>query len=134
MKKDIHITEVTDVYIAAVLEKNEHNEDVWMVYLINDLGVMIEGVMVTSKGHDDLEGKKVRTAIMRHRIGNVPYKTAVKVELIDPQVFEIFNEYWVTFFQEGKLMEKKFTFGPYTIDQEFLEDIPVLPQKGILVK
>lgn len=134
MKKDIEIPEVKNVYIAAVLEQNENEEDVWMVYLINDLAVMIEGAMITSKGHADMEGKDIRTASMRHRIGNVPYKTAVKVELIDSQVFEIFNEYWVTFFQEGTLMEKKFTFGPYTIDKAFVESLPVIGQKGILVK
>lgn len=134
MKKDIDIPEVQGVYIAAVLELNENQEESWMVYLINDLDMMIEGVMITSKGHEDMESKVLRTASMRHRIGNTPFKTAVKVELIDPQVFEIFNEYWVTFFQDGKVMEKKFTFGPYTIDKEFLEDLPVMGQKGIIVK
>ena len=134
MKKDIEIKEVKDVYIAAVLEQSENKEDAWLIYLINDLGVMIEGVMISSKGHEDMEGKVLRTAIMRHRIGNVPFKTAVKVEFIDSQVFGIFNEYWVSFFLEGKVMEKKFTFGPHTIDKGFLEDLPVLTQKGILVK
>jgi hypothetical protein len=134
MKKDIEIPEVHGVYIAAVLELNENQQESWMIYLINDLGVMIEGVMITSKGHEDMEGKILRTASMRHRIGNVPYKTAIKVELIDAQVFEIFNEYWVTFFQEGKVMEKKFTFGPHTIDKAFLEDLPVMNQKGVIVK
>lgn len=134
MKKDINIPDVQGVYIAAVLELNEKKEESWIVYLINDLDVMIEGVMITSKGHEDVEGKVLRTASMRHRIGNVPFKTAVKVELIDAQVFEIFNEYWVSFFQKGKVMEKKFTFGPYTIDKEFLETLPVMGQKGIIVK
>ena len=133
MKKDIEITEVKDVYIAAVLEQNA-GQDTWLVYLINDLGDMIEGVMITSKGHVDMEGKDIRTAVMRHRIGNVPFKTAVKVEIIDSQVFGIFNEYWVSFFLDGKVMEKKFTFGPHTIDKDFLEDLPVMKQKGIIVK
>lgn len=134
MKKDINIPDVQGVYIAAVLELNEKKEESWIVYLINDLEVMIEGVMITSKGHEDLEGKVKRTASMRHRIGNVPFKTAVQVELIDAQVFEIFNEYWVSFFQNGKVMDKKFTFGPHTIDKDFLEKLPVLSQEGILVK
>ncbi len=134
MKKDINIPVVQGIYIAAVLEFNNKQEGSWVIYLINDLEVMIEGVMITSKGHEDMEGKVLRTASMRHRIGNLPFKTAVKVEMIDSQVFEIFNEYWVTFFQENKVMEKKFTFGPHTIDKEFLEELPVMNQKGVIIK
>ena len=134
MKKDIEIREVKDVYIAAVLEKVE-NEDNWYVYFINDLDIMIEGVMISSKGYMPADkGIEVKSTTFRHKIGNLPAKTAVKVEMISSEVFEIYNEYWVSFFQNNKVMEKKFTFGPYTIDKDFLDKIPVMPQKGILVK
>jgi hypothetical protein len=135
MKKDIDISEVTDVYIAAVLNKEVGKSDAWYIYLINDKPIMIDGVMITSRGYKESGlGLEVVSSTLRHAIGNVPYKTAAKVELIDSQVFTVYNEYWVTFFEDGKLMEKKFTFGPHTIDDGFLEDLPVMKQKGIIVK
>ena len=91
--------------------------------------------MITSRGYDQTKkGLEVVSSTLRHKMGDIPFKTAVKVEMIAPEVFEIYNEYWVTFFHENRLMEKKFTFGPYTIDKEFVEDLPVIGQKGILVK
>ena len=90
--------------------------------------------MVTSKGYNDIEGKDLRTATMRYPLGDILAKTAVVIEQIDPQVFEIYNEFWVTFFEDGRLLERKFIFGPFTIDANFLEPIPVISQKGIPVK
>lgn len=134
MKKDIEIPTVKDVYIAAVLEQNEGQVDAWYIYLINDKAEMIEGVMITSRGYVVTdEGTEMVSSTLRHRIKDVPCKTAVKVEMIDAQVFEIYNEYWVTFFHDNKLLDRKFTFGPHTIDANFLEPVPVLSEKGILV-
>ena len=135
MKKDIKIPSVTNIYVAAVLEQNKDQDDSWYIYLINNKNEMIEGVMITSRGYLSSEkGQEIVSSKLRHRIGNVPYKTAVKIELISPDVFEIFNEYWVTFFENNRIMEKKFTFGPHTIDKEFLEPLVVMDAKGILVK
>ena len=134
MKKDIKIPDVTDVYIAAVLEQDKDKEDAWYVYFINNLNQMVEGVMVTSKGYLNENGKDVKSSTLRHAIGNVPPKTVAKIELIAPEVFEIFNEYWVTFFKDNRVMEKKFVFGPHTINKEFTETLPVVNAKGILVK
>jgi hypothetical protein len=134
MRKDIDIPVVKDVFVAAVFEKNAHNEDVWNIYLLNNKTEPIEAVMVSSKGYSDLEGKDLRTAIMRHSIGNLPGKTAAVIERIDKQVFEIYNEFWVTFFENERVMDRKFIFGPHTIDNRFSETLPLLPTKGILVK
>lgn len=35
MKKDIEFPVVKDIAVAVVSEKNELNEDIWNVYLIN---------------------------------------------------------------------------------------------------
>ncbi len=135
MKKDIEIKEVTDVYVAAILETDSQGEKAWYVYLINDKNHMIDGVMVTSKGYTDLNRPtELKTSIMRHAIGHVPAKTSAKIELITPEVFEIYNEYWVTFFEDHQLMEKKFIFGPHTIDENFMEALPTTSVEGILVK
>ncbi len=135
MKKDIEIQEVKDVYIAAILEQDENQNEAWYIHLINDKTEVLEAVMITSSGYLHTEkGKEVVSSTFRHKIGDLNSKTTVKIEMIDAQVFEIYNEYWVTFFYENKLMERKFIFGPYTIDKNFLEAVPLLKNKGILVR
>lgn len=134
MKKDIKIPEVTDVHLAVVKQKNAQQEVEWNAYIINNKRELIEGVMITSKGYEIVGNKKVdRTSVLRHVIGNIPARTAAKIELVSPQVFEINNEYWVTFFEGNQLMEKKFTFMAHVICDELLEDLPVLNDKGVII-
>jgi len=135
MKKDIEVQEVTDVYVAAVLEHGEDQDGTWYIYFINDKDDMLESMMITSCGYLFTEnGKEMVSSTFRHKVGVVPSKTAIKIEVIDSQVFEIYNEYWVTFFNENRLMDRKFIFGPHTIDKNFLETLPVLKEKGILIR
>lgn len=134
MKKDIQIPEVKDVHVAAVQQTNKQGDNAWYVHLINNKTVPLENIMITTRGYVFEDGKEqFVSSTMRHKMAVLPAKSAAKIELIDPQVFEIFNEYWVTFFCENQLLERKFTFGPHTIDAEFLAPIPVLPMPGIIV-
>ena len=130
MKKDITIPEVKDVHIAAVPSENSEKDGLWDVYIVNNQNEMIEGVMITSRGYGD-DG--VKTSVMRHVIGNVPARTAARIEAISDQVFGINNEYWVTFFSKTGLMEKKYIFGAHTIVKELLEDVPVMNVRGVVV-
>jgi len=135
MKKDIEVPQVKHVYIAAVLEINEALEETWNVHVINDLESAIEGVMVTSKGYEVENNIKFqRSTLLRHRVGEVDAKSSAVIEMISSEVFEIYNEYWLTFFQDGKLLDKKYTFGPHTIDANFIEPLPSMTVKGILIK
>jgi len=134
MKKDIVIKEVQDLYIAAIQDVNADMQ--WSVYLLNDKDILLEGVMVTSRGYTlSPQGTPLaKTTQFRHAVGHVPAKSMAKIEVISPDVFEIYNEFWVTFFEDGQLMDKRYTFGPHTIDAEFLEALPGGKHKGIIVK
>tara|TARA_R110002050_G_scaffold129000_1_gene250429 strand:+ start:25764 stop:26171 length:408 start_codon:yes stop_codon:yes gene_type:complete len=134
MKKDIHIPEVKNVHVAAVKESHPDKTVGWNVYIVNNKNEMIDGVMVSSKGYSDHpNGAQIKTSVMRHVIGNVPAKTAAKIEPISEEVFGINNEFWVTFFEGNKLMEKKFIFGAHTISEALQEDVPVMNVKGVVV-
>lgn len=134
MKKDIEIPEVKEVHVAAVRDTTPGQEQSWDVFVVNNRSEMIDTVMVTSKGYlTDASGQETKTSVMRHMVGSVPAKTAVKIEPISPEVFKLNNEYWVTFFSEGKLLEKKFIFGSHTITSELEEDVPVMHVKGVVI-
>ena len=135
MKKDILIPEVKDVYVAAVLITDDTGDQQWWINLINDSTSPLENVMIQSRGYSDLDTNSgQKTATLRKVIQVLPAKSATKLEPIMPEVFHLFNEYWVTFFQEDTLKDRKFIFGPHTIEDAIKEDLPVLKDKGILVR
>lgn len=135
MRKDIEIPEVKNVYIAAVQVAGDDGEKNWWVYLVNDTNGPLENIIINSRGYEDLEtkgGKK--TAALRKSIKVLPAKSAAKLEPIMPEVFNLFNEYWIMFFEGGLMKDRKFIFGPHTIDAGFNDDIPVLNTTGVLVR
>ena len=135
MKKDIEIPIVKDVYVAAVLMTGDTGEQQWWVHLINDSTSPLENVMIQSRGYSNLETKAgIKTATLRKVLKVLPAKSAAKLEPIMPEVFHLFNEYWVTFFEENTLKDRKFIFGPHTIEAAFQEDLPVVKDKGIIVR
>jgi hypothetical protein len=135
MKKDILIPEVKNVFVAAVLITDDTGDQQWWIHLINDNTSPLENIMIQSRGYSNLDTKSgVKTATLRKVIKVLPAKSAAKLEPIMPEVFHLFNEYWVTFFEENALKDRKFIFGPHTIEAAFQEDLPVVKDKGILVR
>lgn len=58
MRKDIEIPKVSDVYVAARKTFNEeHLQEEWNVYLINDKEAPLEIVLIVAKGHGDTKNE-----------------------------------------------------------------------------
>ncbi len=131
MKKDIHIPEVSGIDVAVVFEYNDiYKSDDWNVYIINKKEVAIEMVVIVSKGFD---GKR-ETSVMRKRIDSLPANSFAKVERIQPELFQLNNQFQVTFFEGNQLMDKTFTFGKNTIKEGNLRMITSLNKRGLLAK
>ena len=135
MKKDIIIPQVKNVYVAAIERKDGHGNKNWWVYVINDTNGPLENLMIQSRGYSNLETKKGKqTATLRKTIKFLPAKHAAKLEPIMPEILDLFNEYWISFFENGQMKDRKYIFGPHTIDTKFMDLIPVLQVQGILVR
>jgi len=131
VKKDIEIPEVKDVYIAVVEEYNDiYKTDDWNAYIINEKDVDLEMVLIVTRGYD----AKRETSIMRHKLEKLPAKSYAKVEWLQEDVFALNNEFKVTFFEGGKMYDKKYLFRKNTINKNAFQDIPLMSSKGILVK
>lgn len=129
MKKDIHISEVTDVSIAVVYEHNTiYKTYDWNAYIINEKSVALEMVIIVTKGYS--EDKK--TATFRKKIDVLPAKSFAKIELLLEDVLSINNRFDVSFFEDNKLFEKSFEFRKNTINEKALQPIPLLSMKGVL--
>jgi hypothetical protein len=129
LKKDIHIPEVSGVDIAIVFEHNDiYKTDDWNVYIINNKNVDLELVVIVSKGYND---QKI-TSTLRKKLDVLPANSFAKVELIQPELFALTNEFQVTFFENNLLFDKTFTFKKGTIKEGALRLIPTLNKRGIL--
>src|SRR5450432_4275012 len=97
MKKDIDIPQVQNVTLAVVKEGAKGLEE-WKVYLINNNDFPIENTLVASQGYGEKEGERQKTSTLRHFLETVPAKGSALIEPIDPVVFHLTNEYWVSYY------------------------------------
>lgn len=132
MKKDIDFGTVEGISVAVATTPNESGEDAWNVYLINNNPFPIENVLVSSKGYGILDGEEVKTSMLRHMFELVEAKSFVQIEPIDPAIFHINNEYWVSYYIDRQIYDKKFIFVPDSITQDNLIEISMLNMQGVL--
>lgn len=133
MKKDLPENIVENVSIAIVMESATPESKTWNVYLLNLKDKPLETVLVSSKGYGEKDGKKVKTSTLRHSIGNVSAQNFALIELIDEQVFGLTNEFWLSYYINGQIYDKKFIFVPESIVESNLTRIPVLNKPGVMI-
>jgi|TARA_R110000744_G_scaffold123426_1_gene228638 hypothetical protein len=129
LKKDIEIPIAKNVHVAIIHEWNdEFLEKNWNAYLINDRDSKIEAVIAVSNGY---EGDR-KTSTMRHGLGDIPAKSFRKIEILQEDILAFNNEFFVTFFADDKLYEKRFLFEKYSISESNLGPVPVMELEGVM--
>lgn len=132
MIKDIKIPEVKNVTLAIARKKGIGEGDEWKVYLINSNDHPLENTLVASKGYGEKEGEQQKTSILRHFLETVSENSVALIEPIDPAVFHLTNEYWVSYYIGNQIFDKRFLFVPDTICEENLTFIKELDMEGVL--
>lgn len=132
MIKDIVIPEVKNVTLAIARVNKVGESPEWKVFLINNNDFPIENTLVSSKGYGELNGEEQRTSVLRHFLETVPAKSSALVEPIDPSVFHLNNEYWVSYYIGKQIYDKRFVFVPDTICEDNISFIRELDMEGVL--
>ena len=132
MKKDINFLPVEGVQIVIARRENTLGGYDWQVFLINRNDVPIKTVFVTSKGYGLKNDEEQKTSILRHFFVEVQPGAHEVIETIMPDVFHLTNEYWVSYFIDEQIFDKKFIFLPDSIVDQNLVSVPVLGLEGIL--
>ncbi|MDO6759950.1 hypothetical protein Q4566_07030 [Tamlana sp. 2_MG-2023] len=131
MKEDIIIPKVEGVYIAIVNEYNSiYKSQDWNAYIINDKDVDLEMVLIVTGGYSEDK----MTSIFRKKIDVLPKKSYAKIELMQEPLFEINNTFKVTFFEGNQMFEKTYLFRKNTVNLKALQPLPLMSEKGVLVK
>jgi hypothetical protein len=132
MKKDIDFPQVKDISLAIARKTNELQQEEWFVYIINKKPEPIHNVLITSKGYGELEGEKKQTSLLRQFIEKIDPDKSVLIEPINPELFALFNEFWVSFYIEKDIYDKKFIFVPGSIKDENISFIKEIGLEGVL--
>ena len=123
MKQDIPFEPVVGVSIAIVpdadsleVSPGEASPATWQVFLLNNSEFSLENVIIASEGYGTQpDGQAVRTSTLRHHFPEVAAHSATPPELIDPAVFHLTNQYWVSYYRDRQIFDKKFVFVPDSI-------------------
>lgn len=117
MKKDIPSPEVKNVTVVIKPEKaSEH----WTVHLVNTNDFALHNILVASEGYGKKAPNRQKTSVLRQFFEILEPQSSLQIELIDPEVFHLFNEYGVTYYVDGEIYFKKFVFVPDSILEENL--------------
>lgn len=135
MKKDIIIPEVENVYIVAIKEWNEDfGENSWYAYLLNNSSEKLEMAMVVSSASGTINNEERKTGSFRHAFNEVLPETATKVELLENNVLQLDNHFMLTYFLDGKLYDKNFTFEANSIKDENTTELHKINRVGVIGK
>ena len=135
MREELLGPKVEKIAVAVVQHINELEEKTYDVYLLNLREDIIEGVIITSKGYGEnrTTGEKVETSTLRHTLEVLLPNEAAKIEPIMEEVFSLANEFWVSFWINDTMYDKKFVFVPESISESNMRVIPVIGNKGVMI-
>lgn len=134
MIKDIPKLTVENVAVAIVKELNKDNVEEWNVYLLNLRNERLEGVLVSSTGYGVVNEEKIKTSTLRHFLDVLEPHSYGKIEPIMENVFGLNNEYWVSFYLNKNIYDKKYIFLPEVVKEENFIKVPLLNKPGVMIK
>ncbi len=111
----------------------ENEADLWDVFLINAGNETLKNVLISSSGygHNEL-GEKVQTSTLRHFHEIVEINQNLGIEKIDPSVFHLTNEYWISFWINDVMYDRRFLFVPDSIHAQNCIFVNALEKEAVL--
>lgn len=130
MKKDIQERKATGIAIALI----PTDEFAWDVYLLNLKEEAITNVIINCKGFGTRNGEAVQTSQMRYIVENIAPQTAKQIEPIPVELFDLSHQYWISFFDNNGLFDKKYILEANSFTEDRFTEIALLNAKGIFIE
>ena len=134
MKRDIEHPKVEGVAMAVVREADEDGAPAWYVYLINRKEVPLTNVLVTSEGYGLVNDESVKTSALRHYLEKLEPQSCARIERIMEEVFALNNQYWLSFYVDSTIFDKRYIFLPESISEDNFTEVPVIGKKGVMIE
>lgn len=130
--KDL-VKELPGVHMAVIPEEEE-GQPVWNVYLINNKELPLTTVLLTSRGYGKVKDEEVSTSTLRRVLKDTSAKSVQKVEFIPEDLHGLTNEFWLSFFYDGEMYDKKYIFLPESLIDENFTSVPIIGKAGVLIE
>lgn len=130
MKKDIQQVVVEMVSVVAIPPNQPTEDSLWNIYLTNEGNEAMENVIVASKGYGMVDGRDKTTTVLRYFFQRIEPGARVLVEPMQPALFAIYNEYWVSFNLGEDMLDRRYIFPASSISLEALQGVEI----GILAQ
>ncbi len=132
MKKDIKFHEVQHVAVAITRSLNIQGVKEYHAYIINYNDFSIDNVLISTRGYGTIDGEEKKTSTLRHMIESVNGCDFKLIEPVNPDLFQLSNEFWISFYVDGQLRDKKYIFVPGSIREEHFQLIPWINKEGVV--
>lgn len=136
MREELKGPKVEGVAIAVVQETSDPGNEEYAVYILNFREDILEGVLITSTGYgvNANTGEKIKTSTLRHTMEVLLPNEVAKIEPIMPELFGLSNEYWVSFWINEVMYDRKYTFPAESITLQNLKHLEHFNKKGVIIK
>ena len=131
MKKDIELVNVEDIGIAAV---PGDDPEFWDIYILNLHEEPISNVLIVASGYGEIDGEQRKSSLMRYFFKEIQSLDIQKIESLPISLFDLTNEYWVSFSLNNYMYDKRYLFVAGSLHPVNFIRIPFLETKGVLVR
>lgn len=132
MKKDIEQLKVENFAIAAV--PNENDSNFWDIYAMNLYDETLTNIIIVASGYGEIENEARKSSTMRFFIEKIDGLDMEFIEPLSTALFDLTNEYWVSFVLDGQLYDKQYLFVPGSLDPINFIHIPFIEKSGVLLR
>ena len=136
MRADLLGPKVENVALALVELPIKDADPEYIVFLINNREDIMEGIIVASTGYGEnpTTGEQIKTSTLRKGIEVMMPGEAARIEPIMPDLFDLSNEFWVSFWVHETMYDKRFVFAAGTIKPKDFQWIPSLNARGVILE
>lgn len=132
MRSDIKFREVEGVAIAIVPDFGEAAVPIYESFLLNLKEEPIKNVFIRASGEGVAEHEGVKTATMRKLVEEIPPQSYVKIDIFEREAANLLNEYWISFWYDDYLYDKRYRFEPGSIHDDNYIFLPILEKVGVM--
>ncbi|MBM3429735.1 MAG: hypothetical protein FJX99_01980 [Bacteroidetes bacterium] len=135
MREELKGPKVDHVAVAVVMDEIEGEKE-FCVYLVNFRDDIMEGIIISSTGYGEnaQTGEKIKTSTLRHSLEVLLPNEAAKIEPIMPDLFGLTNEYWVSFWVNDTMYDKRFIFPAESISEKKMKYLEHFKKPGVIIK
>lgn len=134
MKKDFEIPSSEGIAIAIVPQKDADGKKIWSVGLLNERPETVFNVIINASGSGHIKGKEKHTDKVRFLIDSLDTGAFHPFEVLLRDSTELTNTYWISFFSENNLCDRKIVVPPKYVMVQKKERIGKTKEVGVVAR